>query len=270
MPESVKVDQMLAWIDLPADQRPGLIMAYWHGADTVGHRRGPDQPTPSSNRSSNRTRNSSACSTVLDARHLWDDTTVILVSDHGMTALHGFFDLAGLSHRTRLSGARLRRSGRSARVPQRRVATRWRLCAVVSAQAARGVSRRRIAGALPPRVPKDRVGDLVVVSDPSLPLAYPAWWVRTLYAVLGPVAGVYPGSHGFDPNLPEMGAIDAGDGARRAEGRAHRRRTDDRHRTDRREAAAASNRRCSRKGRRYRRSATNGGWAPKLHSPDTT
>src|SRR4029453_7904313 len=53
---------------------------------------------------------------------------------------------------------------------------------------------------------KDRVGDLVVISDPSLPLAYPAWRVRTLYTVLGPVAGVYPGAHRFQPNLPGRGA----------------------------------------------------------------
>jgi hypothetical protein len=52
-----------------------------------------------------------------------------------------------------------------------------------------------------------RTGDLVVISDTSTPLWYPAWWVRTLYAVLGPTLEIYPGSHGFDPNMPEMGAM---------------------------------------------------------------
>jgi predicted AlkP superfamily pyrophosphatase or phosphodiesterase len=51
-----------------------------------------------------------------------------------------------------------------------------------------------------------RTGDLVVISDSTTPLWYPAWWIRTLYAVLGPTLQIYPGSHGFDPNLPDMGA----------------------------------------------------------------
>ena len=142
----------------------------------------------------------------IDVRHLWDDTTVILVSDHGMTALHGFFDLAGY----------LDENGYPARVFGGPGVTHVFLndasqlagaFALLSARKPLDVYR---GAELPERFhlnAKDRVGDLVVVSDPSLPLAYPALWVRTLYAVLGPVAGVYPGSHGFDPNLPEMGAL---------------------------------------------------------------
>ena len=42
--ESIKVDQILAWLDQPTPQRPRLIMAWWHGADGVGHLKGPDDP----------------------------------------------------------------------------------------------------------------------------------------------------------------------------------------------------------------------------------
>ncbi len=195
---------MLAWIDLPADQRPGLIMAYWHGADTVGHRRGPTTPQ-SSSRSSNRMRSSSGCWTAIDTRHLWDETTVILVSDHGMTALHGFFDLAGLLTEHGLPVARVRRSGRCARVPQRRFPARWRLCAVVSAQAASGVSRHRTSRAIPPECQRSRRRSRGHQRSITA-AAYPDWWIRTRIRGLGPVAGIYPGSHGFDPNLPDMGA----------------------------------------------------------------
>lgn len=204
-PENVKVDQMLAWIDLPADQRPGLIMAYWHGADTVGHRRGPE--------------NEAVVEQIfeqdaqlvrlldgIDARHLWDETTVILVSDHGMTALHGFFDLAGLltehGYPSRVFGG-----PGVAHVFLNEVSQLDGAFALLSAHKPLQVYR---GSELPERFhlsAKDRVGDLVVVSDPSLPLAYPEWWIRTAYAVLGPVAGIYPGSHGFDPSLPEMGAM---------------------------------------------------------------
>ena len=32
-PEHLKVDQTLAWLDLPEVERPRLIMSYWAGAD---------------------------------------------------------------------------------------------------------------------------------------------------------------------------------------------------------------------------------------------
>jgi predicted AlkP superfamily pyrophosphatase or phosphodiesterase len=41
-PESKKVDQILDWLDLPEPERPHLILSWWHGADSVGHRYGPD------------------------------------------------------------------------------------------------------------------------------------------------------------------------------------------------------------------------------------
>ena len=113
-----------------ADKRPGLIMAYWHGADTIGHRRGPD-----STRIVEQIYEQDAQLVRLldgiDARRLWDDTTVILVSDHGMTALHGFFDLAGFSTEHGYSRARLRGPGIRARLPGRSDAGRWRLCVAV-------------------------------------------------------------------------------------------------------------------------------------------
>jgi hypothetical protein len=36
LPESEKVRQILAWLDLPEAQRPGLVMSWWHGADGAG------------------------------------------------------------------------------------------------------------------------------------------------------------------------------------------------------------------------------------------
>ena len=203
--ESAKVDQMLAWIDLPDDQRPGLIMAYWHGADGVGHRRGPDSPDIV-NQIYNQDAQLQRLLGGIDARHLWDDTTLLLVSDHGMTALHSFFDIAGF----------LTDHGFPARVfggpgvvqvfldePSQLEPAFALLSAHKPFEVYRGAD-------LPERFHlkfPERTGYLVVVSDPSVPLWYPQWWVRTTYAVLGAVADIYPGSHGFDPNLPDMGAI---------------------------------------------------------------
>jgi predicted AlkP superfamily pyrophosphatase or phosphodiesterase len=203
-PESAKVDQMLAWIDLPPDQRPGLVMAYWHGADTVGHRRGPDSPEIVK-QIYDQDAQLVRLLDGIDARRLWDDTTVILVSDHGMTALHGFFDLAGF----------LGDHGFPAHVfggpgvahvfldDPKQVDGAF---ALLSGHKPFEVYR---GSDLPERFHlkfPDRTGDLVVVSDPSEPLWYPQWWARALYTVLGEVADVYPGGHGFDPNLSDMGA----------------------------------------------------------------
>ena len=204
-PESAKVDQMLAWIDLPADQRPGLIMAYWHGADGVGHRRGPDSPEIAKQIYAQDAQLVRLLDGI-DARHLWDDTTVLIVSDHGMTALHGFYDIAGF----------LTEHGFAARVfggpgvvhvflddPNQLDAAFTLLSAQKPFEVYRGAELPEHFHLKFP----ERTGDLVVVSDPSVPFWYPAWWVRATYTVLGAVADIYPGSHGFDPNQPDMGAI---------------------------------------------------------------
>ena len=204
VPESKKVDQMLEWVDLPPAERPGLIMSYWHGADGVGHRRGPDDAAIVA-QIYDQDAQLVRLLDGIDARHLWGDTTVLLVSDHGMAALHSSFDLPGW----------LADHGFHARVyggPG--VAQLFfddpkeidRALAALSAQPPFKVYR---GAELPDTFhlkTSDRTGDLVVVTDASTPLWYPAWWVRALYAVSGPTLGVYPGSHGFDPNMPEMGA----------------------------------------------------------------
>ena len=43
--ESDKVEQILAWLDLPDPaERPRLVTAWFHGADGASHRFGPDDP----------------------------------------------------------------------------------------------------------------------------------------------------------------------------------------------------------------------------------
>jgi predicted AlkP superfamily pyrophosphatase or phosphodiesterase len=204
-PERKKVDQMLAWIDLPPADRPGLVMAYWHGADTVGHRRGPDDPaivTQIYDQDAQLVRLLDG----IDARHLWADTTVLLVSDHGMAALHSTFDLSGwLADR----GFHARMYGGPA-VAQLFFDDASEIDRAFTALSAQPPFKVYRGAELPESFhlkTATRTGDLVVVSDASTPLWYPAWWIRALYTVAGPTMGVYPGSHGFDPNMPEMGAM---------------------------------------------------------------
>jgi predicted AlkP superfamily pyrophosphatase or phosphodiesterase len=91
--ERAKVDQILEWVDLARDERPGLIMSWWHGADAAGHSHGPDskQVVEALERQDQQLARLLA---GLDARRAWSYTTLLLVSDHGMAAVSRSIDLA--------------------------------------------------------------------------------------------------------------------------------------------------------------------------------
>jgi len=179
-------------------------MSYWHGADGVGHRRGPDDAAIVA-QIDDQDAQLVRLLDGIDARRLWGDTTVLLVSDHGMAALHSSFDLpgwlAGRGFRARVYGG-----AGLAQIyfddPQEIDGAFAALSAQPPFKVYRGAE---LPDAFHLKTP-NRTGDLVVVTDATTPLWYPEWWIRALYAVLGPTMGIYPGSHGFDPNMPEMGA----------------------------------------------------------------
>jgi predicted AlkP superfamily pyrophosphatase or phosphodiesterase len=80
-----RVDQVLAWLDLPSGQRPSFVSLYFEQADVAGHNYGPDSMQLNE-----------ALVTVdaalgrlvagLRQRGKFDDTNLIVVSDHGMSA----------------------------------------------------------------------------------------------------------------------------------------------------------------------------------------
>ena len=43
-PNQKRVEQVLAWLHLPAEQRPHMITLHFSDTDTAGHRYGPDSP----------------------------------------------------------------------------------------------------------------------------------------------------------------------------------------------------------------------------------
>ncbi len=94
-PEAVKVDRILEWFDLPDDERPQLIMSYWAGADTLGHERGPDHPAVA-RQLGRQDAQLQRLLAGLDQREAWPETTLILVSDHGMAAVGGLIDIEGI------------------------------------------------------------------------------------------------------------------------------------------------------------------------------
>lgn len=92
--ERKKVDQILAWLELEdPGERPRLVTSWFHGADSVGHRKGPDAPSVASTLR----RQDAELGRLLEglsARGLLETTTLLLVSDHGMAPVERLVNLS--------------------------------------------------------------------------------------------------------------------------------------------------------------------------------
>lgn len=78
-----RVDQILAWLDLPADQRPDFLTLYFDRVDHAGHDFGPDSPQV--NEALRHV--DAALARLVDGlrqRGLFQRMNIIVVADHGM------------------------------------------------------------------------------------------------------------------------------------------------------------------------------------------
>jgi predicted AlkP superfamily pyrophosphatase or phosphodiesterase len=81
-----QVDHVLAWLDLPATQRPALVRLHFGMVDTAGHLYGPD--TPQVNTAIGAAEEAVAHLVAgLKARGLYDKVNLVVLSDHGMAAI---------------------------------------------------------------------------------------------------------------------------------------------------------------------------------------
>jgi predicted AlkP superfamily pyrophosphatase or phosphodiesterase len=81
-----RVEQVLAWLDLPPEQRPTFITLYFDAVDHQAHEHGPDSPEVNQAISGT----DEAITRLVDGlhqRHLFDDINIIVVSDHGMASV---------------------------------------------------------------------------------------------------------------------------------------------------------------------------------------
>lgn len=78
-----RVDQVLAWLDLPNGQRPDFLTLYFDDVDHAGHQHGPDSPQVDA---ALRTVDAALARLVdgLKARELDARMNLVIVSDHGM------------------------------------------------------------------------------------------------------------------------------------------------------------------------------------------
>ena len=200
-PEADKAKQMLRWLRLPDTERPRLIMSYWAGVDSVAHRAGPADPAVVRQL---RLQDAALGQLLagIDALNLWRTLTLLVVSDHGMTAAGELIDTA----------AALSDAGIYAQVLGSAVANVYLENAQDLEAAAAALSglknvmvhrRNEIPAAW--RLRHDgRTGDLVATTVPPFVLTPPS---NPLCALMPNRCVFLGGHHGYRPDHPDMGGI---------------------------------------------------------------
>ncbi len=197
--ESTKVEQILAWLDLPVDERPRLIMSWWHGSDRAGHVHGPNADEVAQ-ALRGQDEMLSRLLAGLDARDRWQDLTLLIVSDHGMSLATKGIDLEAELAKTGIPGEVLASSA-SAHIfleaPEQ---------AAMAAQALRAHPHVDAypADSLPAALrlgPARRIGDIVCITRPPN-----TFRVGALVGAMR-LFNVGIGSHGYTPEHPEMHGI---------------------------------------------------------------
>ena len=80
-----RVGQVLTWLDNADDQRPDFVTLYFDTVDTAGHRNGPDTPETTAAVAAVDQQLAGLVQGLKD-RDLFDQTTFVIVADHGMAA----------------------------------------------------------------------------------------------------------------------------------------------------------------------------------------
>ncbi len=204
IPESAKVDQILEWLALPQAERPRLILSWWHGCDSRAHKRGPDHPSVESQLRAQDAELGRLLS-ELDRRAAWAHTTLLVVSDHGMSAVSRPVDPVARLEEKGVK-AKLIRAGGTGFVwldePERREEA---LAILRGIEGVRAWPSESLPEGLRFHYP-NRSGHIIVMVDAPGVFAYARAFNRALIA-MGRLAGAKRGMHGFAPEHPEMHAI---------------------------------------------------------------
>ena len=197
--EAAKVAQILAWQDLPEPERPGLVMAWWHGADHAGHDHGPDaKQTTAALRAQDK--ELAKLLAGLDQREAWGETTLLVVSDHGMTAYEKTVDVRAVLAEAGVR-ARVIHAVASAQIYLKQPAQAARAVEVLRAlPGVEAWAREDVPERLRYRHP--RVGDVVALAAPPLALR-PANDRGARFGGLARLFGGALGAHGYDPGRYE-------------------------------------------------------------------
>jgi predicted AlkP superfamily pyrophosphatase or phosphodiesterase len=196
-----RVDGLLAWLDLPADQRPRLGLLYLEVVDVVGHRAGPDAPETAA---AIREADAAVARLLagLAARGLRDQTDLVVVSDHGM-AEQSVDRVIFLEDLMNVSQVQVESTGPNGGV-------RPRPGTVTPAELAAGIRAKappQLQVYLREEVPErfhyrdnPRIPPVVLIADNHWNIESKVGW-PLLQARFG------RGNHGWDPATPDMGAL---------------------------------------------------------------
>jgi predicted AlkP superfamily pyrophosphatase or phosphodiesterase len=86
LPAAGRIDLAIEWLRLPAAERPSLLAVYLEDVDHAGHDYGPDSPELT-RAAALVDQSLGRLVDAIHALHLDDRTTIVVVSDHGMTAV---------------------------------------------------------------------------------------------------------------------------------------------------------------------------------------
>ena len=196
--EATKVDQILEWLDLPGAQRPRLVMSYWRGVDHVAHR----APDHADVLAELRGQDAQLARLLagLDERRAWSHTTLIIVSDHGMTSVSR---VVPVREALQQAGIRARVPGGSG-VAYVFLEDRSEIDAAERAlralEGARVFRNQQIPAKL--RIRHPRAGDLLVATDPPNTLIE-----GDLLEYARRTPDWTRGMHGYAPDHPDMAGI---------------------------------------------------------------
>lgn len=198
VPDTARVDTLLAWLRLPAERRPHLVLGYFSDVDEAAHTHGPESPESRAAAETVDRMLARLREGIARLPH-GDSVTVIVVSDHGLTDTDSaafLADYASLDDTTAVVTAvtyaqlffggdvgRTERAWASLRrMPHAHV---WRNAEIPE--------RYHLSG-------NPRAGDVFVLMDPP-------WTIGRTRR--GLPAGWRPsrGNHGYDPALPDMQGI---------------------------------------------------------------
>jgi predicted AlkP superfamily pyrophosphatase or phosphodiesterase len=205
------VERVVAQLERPADERPGLITGYYGQPDHTAHQYGPRAPQTLEVAHAL----DAQIGQIMDAIErlgLRDRVTLIVTTDHGMVEIHSIVSVERLLRQAGVPALVLG-DGSIANVYLENPADKSRAAAALSAQSVLDVIDRENPPAYARFGRSARVGDLVVSVHPGYD-AHDTWiwpWYLRWASFVG--SGIYPittfkGMHGYDPEtVPEVRAI---------------------------------------------------------------
>jgi predicted AlkP superfamily pyrophosphatase or phosphodiesterase len=90
--EKEKIEEIISWLEMPENTKPRLIMTWWHGADSIAHKLGPDD-LQVTRQLIDQDRHLLNLINSIEKRGLWSTVTLLVVSDHGMSSISNFINI---------------------------------------------------------------------------------------------------------------------------------------------------------------------------------